>query len=244
MNVELKNIEKFRPLLSGYKPSDHALRLLDNIPLVIFLGITGAGRNTIINHLLGTGRYHFIVSDTTRPPKVRDGQLEQDGVQYNFRSEEEVLNDIKAGEFLEAELIHNQQVSGISIRELERAHQSGKIPINEVDLQGTINIIKVKPNTKMFFIIPPNYEVWLKRLHARETMSDVEFANRLQTAVKVLKEALSKDYFTFVINDSSLESATRIDKWLSGEAINIHHDEARSIAKGFLEIIQQLSTLD
>lgn len=245
MNVELNHIDEFEAILESYIPSERALSLLGDIPLVIFLGITGAGRNTIINHLLDTGKYHFIISDTTRPPKVRDGKLEQDGVQYHFRSEEDVLADLRAGDFLEAEVIHNQQVSGISIRELDRATKSGKIPINEVDLAGTKNIIKVKPDTKMFFIVPPTYDVWLQRLHAREDMHDKEFANRLKTAVKVLEEALAKDYFIFIINDSSLESAQRIDKWLSGTSAQSHHEEAKNATRALLETIQRRSsTLD
>lgn len=235
MTVALHNIEQFKAVLNNYAPSDADRKLLNNIDLVIFLGVTGAGRNTIINHLVDTGRYHFIISDTTRPPKVRNGQLERNGVQYFFRSEQAMLSDLLAGKFLEAEIIHNQQVSGISIRELKRAVTSGKIPVNEVDIGGTANILKAKPDTRMFFIVPPSYEVWIERLTKREVMSRQELDNRLATAVTILRQALTGNHFRFVINDSSLESSHRIDAEIRGERNDQHHQAARAAAARVLE---------
>ena len=235
MNFDLKHIESFRDILRNYSPANEAIDTLGSIELVILLGVTGSGRNTIIDRLVSTGRYHFIVSDTTRLPKVRDGLLEQDGVQYHFRTEEEVLQDLKDGKFLEAEVIHNQQVSGISIRELERARSSGKIPINEVDIAGTVNIVAAKPDTKMFFIIPPSYDEWTRRLYAREEMSQQELSNRMNTAVRVLETGLSSDHFKFIINELPDEAAQAIDRQVTSGIFDEAHDRiAREIAQEIL----------
>jgi guanylate kinase len=242
MNVILRRKAEFEKILQDYKPSTRAAQLLKSRPLVILLGVSGSGRNTIINHLVETGRYHFLVSDTTRPPKVRDGKMEQDGIQYFFRSEDDILNDLANGEFLEAEVIHNQQVSGISIRELERAYDTGKIPINEVDVTGTVNVLKAKPDTQMFFIVPPSYDEWMRRLHLRETMSTEELSNRTETAIKVLKTGLENEHFTFVINESSQESAQMIDKQVTtGVSDEDHHLKVREVAKGILAELEQHS---
>lgn len=237
MSVTLHKMDEFNRALDGYEPSAEAKAVLQRIPLVILLGVTGGGRNTIINHLVDTGRYHFIISDTTRPPKVRGGELEQDRVHYHFRSEDQILDDIKRGAYLEAEVVHNQQVSGISIHELERAEASGKIPINEVDFLGTINILKYKPDTHMFFIVPPSYDEWIRRLNAREIMSDEEFANRTTTATKILREALNSQAYHFIINDSSNDSAILIDRWVHGANDPAHDNATRRIA---MEILKQL----
>ena len=240
MTVVLNHKTEFQKILQSYQPSEKAIQFLASQPLVILLGVSGSGRNTIINHLVETGRYHFVVSDTTRPPKVRDGKMEQDGLQYFFRSEDEVLEELKRGEFLEAELIHDQQVSGISIRELERASVSGKIPINEVDAGGTVNIYRTKPDTQFFFIVPPSYKEWMRRLRARETMSAEELSNRVKTAIKVLKVGLENEHFTFVINDSSQESARMIDEQVtSGKTNEAHNREVREIAKVILAELEQ-----
>lgn len=239
MSITLQHIDDFREVLTGYSPSEEARAILAQTPLVIFLGITGSGRNTIINHLVETGKYHFIVSDTTRPAKFRDGRMEEDGVQYHFRSEDEVLDDLKNGKFLEAEVIHNQQVSGISIRELDRAYKSGKIPTTEVDIEGTVNILKAKPDTKMFFIVPPNYGEWIHRLTHREQMSDQELKNRTETAIRVLKTGLKGEHFSFVINEYSHLSAEMIDKQFNGEKDRAHDAETRKIAAEILEEIEK-----
>ena len=233
--VRLHNKEEFKRVLDGYEPSEAAKQTLHKIPLVIMLGVAGGGRNTIINHLINTGHYHFIVSDTTRPPKVRDGKMEVDGINYNFRSEEDVLRDIKDGKFLEAELLHNQQVSGMSVRELERAAASGKVPINEIDLGGTVAVRNAKPDTHFFFIIPPSFKEWMYRLQGREVMSEQELHNRLQTAVRVLTEGLQNNDFTFVINDSSHRSALRIDEEVrSGVEDEAEHAAGRKTAEAIL----------
>ncbi|HEX8390100.1 MAG TPA: hypothetical protein VF597_01635 [Candidatus Saccharimonadales bacterium] len=234
MSITLRHIEQFRSVLQNYIPNEKTLQLLHSRPLVILLGVSGAGRNTVINHLVGEGKYQFIVSDTTRPPKVRDGRLEQHGVHYNFKSEESFLADLRAGKYLEAEVIHNQQVSGISVRELQRALESGMIPINEVDIGGVRAIKALKPDVTLFFMIPPSYKEWLYRLRGREVMSSEEEANRLKTAAHILEQALASDDFTFIVNTSSHKTAERIDRYVHGTPIGGVDLDARAIATAIL----------
>lgn len=236
--VVLKNKQEFINVLTHYQPSDEAMRLLQKIPLVILLGVTGAGRNTIINHLLGMGNYHFVVSDTTRPPKLRDGKMEEHGVNYYFRSEEDILDDLEQGRFLEAELIHNQQVSGINIRELQAAAVSGKVPINEIDLGGTVAVRKAKPDTMFFFIMPPNFKEWRYRLLGREVMSDQELTNRFMTAKTVISEALAREDFVFVVNESSHESAIEIDTYVKHTQVVGDQHHARQLAHELLQDLE------
>src|SRR5687768_16147074 len=101
-DFSLKHRQKFKQVLANYQISERARRALEGLDLVLMVAPTSTGRNTIINKLLETGGYYFIVSDTTRPPQVRDGKLEEDGLNYFFRSEEDILEDLEAGEFLEA----------------------------------------------------------------------------------------------------------------------------------------------
>jgi guanylate kinase len=228
MSVVLHHRREFQAVLKNYQPSPEAYEILRRIPLVIMLGVTGSGRNTIINHLVGSDTYHFVVSDTTRPPKLRDGAMEQDGVQYHFRTEKEVLADLQNGLYLEAELIHNQQVSGMSIRELEQTATSGKIPVNEIDIGGTLSVRAAKPDTIFFFIIPPSFKEWLYRLRGREVMSEQELRNRLETAVKVIDEALSRNDFVFIVNESSHRSAEEIDAYVHEQTVMGDQEFART----------------
>lgn len=198
---ELHDIAAFRKALANYHASEHARRILEDMKLVAMSGLAGGGRNTIIDRLVQQHEYFFIVSDTTRPPKVRNGRLEQEGVNYYFRNEADMLKDIQNGEFLEAEIIHNQQVSGTSIRELERAKNSGKIAIHDFEYGGANNVAHAKPDAYIIGLLPPSYDEWIRRFRDREVITEQELANRMQTAEKVLENMLEKPYFKLIIND-------------------------------------------
>ncbi len=237
MEVVLHKRDEFEKILQGYSPSIEAKRLLSEMPFVILQGITGSGRNAIIDYLVQHSHFHQVVSDTTRPPKLRNGVMEQNGVQYFFRSEEDVLTDLRNGMYLEAELIHNQQVSGISVRELERAHKSGKVPINEVAREGVSNVRDAKQDTTIFFVVPPSFGEWMKRLTGREQMTEAELKNRKQSALEELEEALSKDYFHYVVNDSLERVSKTIARVVDGSDNSEENKRAKEVAK---EILTQL----
>jgi guanylate kinase len=238
MEVQLTHKDEFRRALAHYCPSEEARDTLAAMPLVILLSVTGGGRNTIIHELVKTGRYHFIVSDTTRPPKIRNGVRERDGAEYYFRSELDMLADITRGAYLEAEIIHDQQVSGTSVRELIKAHGSGKIPVGEVDMGGANAIMRAKQDTVAVFIVPPGYEEWMRRLARREEMPRDELRRRLQTAARVLSAALSDKSFVFVVNDSLSGAAEMIDRIVTDHTIDKRYQQtARAVAKALYRAI-------
>lgn len=234
--VILRHLNEFKEILDVYNHSDHAKDVLARTKLVLLVGITGGGRNTVIRELQKTGEYYFIVSDTTRPPKIRDGKLEEHGVQYYFRSEEEVLHDLREGEFLEAAMIHNQQVSGISIRELKKAHESHKIALTDIEYVGADNVSRLKPDGVFIFMVPPSFDEWKRRLMHREEMSEEELANRIESARKELSFALKQSYYTFVVNDTVEQATKDVHSLATGKDYDPAHDvEARKIAERLLD---------
>jgi guanylate kinase len=224
---------EFDAALTGYAPSPETLRILAKTTIVTLTAPSATGRNTIINALVKTGRYHFIISDTTRPPRSNNGILEQDGVEYYFRTEEQVLADIKAGRFVEAEVIHSQQVSGTSVREIERAAKEGKISIADVDIEGGIHIAALIPSSITICLLPPSFNEWLSRIKGRGAMKPSELHNRMKGAVKVFRLALANDHFVFVINDK-LEDAIKVVDDIATKGIHHADDEraARKLAEG------------
>lgn len=214
---ELKNIEQFREILKTYHTSERAHKIIEDLRLVLLIAPTAGGRNTIIQRLLSTGRYHYIVSDTTRPPRKNDGVMEMNGREYWFRTEEEVLADLQTGEFLEAEILHNQQISGISIRELEKAKNEGKIAVTDVDIEGIHNVLKAKPETEVVMILPPSFEVWQRRLSLRGQMRPDELKRRLQTAQKIFEDGLKQNYYNFIISEDIEQSSALIDAIVEGK---------------------------
>ena len=215
--IVLENKQAFIDILGDYKVSTHASKVLHDVDYVVLIGPAAAGRNTIIDQLVSTHDFRQIISDTTRPPKFRDGKMEQDGVNYFFRSEMGMLEDLREGEFLEAELIHDQQVSGTSIRELEKAVAAGKPAINETEYGGAKNVLEAKPDTKLIAIFPPSFDVWRQRFESRETISDIEFINRVNTARQVIQLVRNEPRIRVIINHEYHKAAIEINDYVQGK---------------------------
>jgi guanylate kinase len=236
MSFHLKHYQEFEKILKSYRVSNRAKKTLEGLNLVLMLAATSTGRNTLIKHLVETRNYHYIVSDTTRPPRTNDGVLEQNGKEYWFRTEEQVLEDLRKGEYLEAELIHQQQVSGMSIRELEKAKAQGKVAVTDIDIQGMHNVIMVKPDIVPILLLPPNFEEWQKRIQGRGQMSDIDYQRRMHTAQRVFADGLEQPYYQFVVTEDVEQSVTIIDNLARGGP-NPHQGRGKQLIK---ELQQQI----
>jgi guanylate kinase len=209
---ELKRVAEFRSVLADYKLSPSAKKTLEETKVVLLVGPSSSGRNTTINKLLETGEYHYIVSDTTREKRTKDGRpVEQDGREYWFRTEDEILTDLQRGEFLEAAIIHDQQVSGISIREIEKAHRAGLIAITDIEPQGADWIHSLKPDSIIIFVVPPNFETWFARLHRRSDLPEDEIRRRMNTACKEIAAAFEHEYYILLVNDDLESTVADVD---------------------------------
>ncbi len=234
----LENLNQFQTILANYKPHSDAIKALEKLKLVLLVGPTSSGRNTIINHLLTTGAYHSVISDTTRKPRENNGAMEQHGREYWFRSEEEILSDLQKGLFLEAAIIHQQQVSGISLRELESVLEDDKIAINEVQPDGAANVHKYSPdNSMILFVLPPSFDEWMVRMTARGSLPEDEIARRLGSAVTELETALGANYYTFVINDTFKHTTKQIDDFVR-QGAPIDQVKARACAEELLKEVK------
>lgn len=203
-------VAAFQQSLKNYKPSRDALTTLKDMRLTLLVGPSSSGRNAVIRELIKTGEYHYIVSDTTREPRINDGVPEVDGVEYHFRSNQDVLDDIKTGKFLEAAYVHKKHVYGISVREVHKAHDDNKIAITDVEVVGAANIQKVKPDTSIIFMIPPGFQIWLDRLHRRGVLPEEEVCRRLESAMLEFEAAIANGFYTYIINDELEEAVAKV----------------------------------
>lgn len=218
--------------IDDYQMSTSSQEILNNTDIVMMVSISGGGKNTIIEELLKTGKFHYVVSHTTRKPRINNGQLEKNGINYWFMDEQEMSTKLDAGEFIEAKWVHESYVYGTSIDELSKAQASGKTPLLEIEVQGVEEIMNAKPDAKAIFILPPSYDIWMSRLDSRGKVSDEDQKQRLETAKLELKTALRADYFHFLVNDGlarSVEVAKNIIA--SGE----DDRSGRSVAEHLLE---------
>lgn len=242
MKNHLAHLAEFNSLLANYTVSDQSKAILSTTKLVLMVGATSSGRNTIIKQLVAEGDYRFLVSDTTRAKRMNNGVMEQDGREYWFRSEEDMLEDVRAGRMLEAAVIHDQQVSGISIRELQLVHDQGSVGITDVEIVGVDNIVAAKPDTYAIFVLPPSFSQWQQRIHDRGAMPKDEFRRRMQSAVKEFKHVLAAGYYRFVINDDVEHAVDQVQHIVAGALNEAIEHKGQKLAVELLQKTKQLLT--
>ncbi len=172
--------------------------------VIIFSAPSGAGKSTIVNHLLGKGLgLEFSVSATCRAPR---GQ-EQHGKEYYFFTREEFEKRIAAGEFLEYEEVYPGCFYGTLKSEVERIWSEGHTVLFDVDVVGGLNIKKKFGETALsVFIQPPSVAALRERLIGRATDSPEKIEERVAKAEYEL--TFADDFDTIVVNDK-LEDALR-----------------------------------
>ncbi len=164
--------------------------------ILVLSGPSGAGKSTIINKASSEiGDYYFSISTTTREP--RDGEM--DGVEYHFVTKQEFEEDIRAGNFLEYALVHNNYY-GTSMKPVKDALSCGKLVIFDIDIQGHRLVReKIGDITTSVFITPPSLNELELRLVARSSDSLETIKTRLSNAKEEIKAIGEYDFI--IIND-------------------------------------------
>lgn len=177
--------------------------------LVIISAPSGAGKTTIVKHLLNSGlNLSFSVSATTR---AKRGD-EKDGVDYFFLTVQEFKKRIENDEFVEWEEVYKDLYYGTLKCELERIWANGKNVLFDVDVKGAINLKKkFGTNSIAVFINPPSVEELENRLVKRGTDTPEKIRIRVEKATEELK--LSNQFDTIVMNhylDKAVEEVLNI----------------------------------
>ncbi len=188
--------------LAAYQPDDSAKRLIKETRILLLVGPTGAGKDSIKDKLLETGRYHHIVSHTTRPPRINHGVLEQDGREYHFIDKAQAEKMLDGHDFIEAKM-YSGNLYGTSVAEIQAAHDEDKIAMTDIEVQGVAEYKALDPGVMAVFLLPPDFKTWQERLQRRYgDVVDADDARlRLQTALDELKQLLKTDYYVAVINE-------------------------------------------
>lgn len=235
---DTSGIDQLQQKLAGYKPSAETVELIRQTPILLLVGVSGAGKDSIKQRLLKTGDYHHVVSHTTRKPRENKGVVERDSLDYHFIGLGEAEKMLDNGEFVEAKQ-YSGNMYGTSVAEIERARDDGKIALTDIEVQGVAEYKAISADVHAVFVLPPSYEVWQQRLRSRYggKIYPADMEKRLQTAKAELTEALSKDYYQFVVNDD-LEKAV-------GSVDGIAHDtvpgqEAQTARKLAEDLMRQL----
>ena len=172
--------------------------------LLVVSGPSGAGKGTICQLLreklpdLG-----YSVSVTTRQPRVG----EVDGVNYFFKTVEQVKEMIAADELLEyAEVYGNYY--GTPRQYVMDLLNAGKDVLLEIDIQGALQIKQRFPEGVFVFIVPPSLDELSARIYKRGTDSEDVIKRRMASAASELTYAAEYDYI--IVNDIVEKAANKI----------------------------------
>jgi len=177
--------------------------------LVIISAPSGAGKTTIVKHLLDNGlNLAFSVSATTRPLRGN----EKEGEDYFFLTVPEFRKRIENNEFVEWEEVYKDILYGTLKSELERIWAIDHNVLFDVDVKGGINLKnKFGTNSIAIFIMPPSVAELENRLVKRRTDTPEKIRIRVEKAKDELK--LANQFDTVILNhqlDKAKEEALKI----------------------------------
>lgn len=203
--------------------------------LTVVSGFSGAGKGTVMKRLLEKyDNYALSISVTTRNP--REG--ERDGIEYFFRTREEVEDMIANDQLLEhAEYVGNYY--GTPRFYVEEKLAQGQNVILEIEIQGAMEIKKKIPEAVLVFVTPPTIEELRNRLTGRGTETADVIESRLRRAAEEAEGMNSYDYL--LINDQVDSCVDQLHQIILSERCRTHRntnlintiqEEARIFMKG------------
>jgi guanylate kinase len=185
-----------------------------NGKLVIFSAPSGAGKTTIVQHLLRkTPKLEFSVSACSRPMR----KDETHGVDYYFISVDEFREKILSEEFVEWEEVYKDNFYGTLKAEIERIWKKGHHIIFDMDVVGGLNLKKQFGEQALaIFVMPPSIQHLENRLKMRETETPESIARRIGKA------------------EVELQTATQFDKVILNDTLEHAFAEAEKVVNEFL----------
>ena len=166
--------------------------------VIIFSAPSGAGKTSVVKHLLTRSELHleFSVSVCTRPR--RDDEIQ--GRDYYFMTVDEFKGRIDDNLFLEWEEVYKNAYYGTLKSEVERIRKNGNNILFDVDVEGAVNLKQIfGANAFSIFIMPPSLEELQRRLEKRGTDSAEKIQKRINKASYEMKFASKFD--RVLIND-------------------------------------------
>ncbi len=183
---------------------------------LIFSAPSGAGKTTIVRHLIQTFQsLDFSVSATTRPKR----QNEQHGRDYYFLSIQDFRQKLEAGEFLEWEEVYQDVLYGTLKSELDRIWALGKHVIFDVDVEGGVNLKSQLGDLALsVFVRVDNIQTLQNRLEKRQSETSESLRARVEKA------------------KSEMRFETKFDKVIVNNEIDQAFLEAEQLTRNFLAL--------
>lgn len=168
--------------------------------LIVYSGCSGVGKGTIMKELLKReDSFKLSVSATTRSP--RPGEVH--GREYFFVTNDDFNSMIEKDEFLEYATYSNNQY-GTPAKAVDEMLLKGYNVFLEIEVQGGLQVMKLRPDCMSIFIVPPSMEELENRLRGRGTETEDVIAVRMAAA---REEMTFQNNYQFIVKNDNLEDA-------------------------------------
>ena len=198
--------------------------------LIVLSGPSGVGKGTVRKAIFerDDNEFEYSVSMTTRP--MRKGEV--DGVDYYFRTKEELEAMIDAGEMLEyAEYVGNYY--GTPLTYVNKTLDEGKDVFLEIEVQGAQQVKEKVPDGVFIFLTPPDLAELKARIVGRGTDSPEVIEERMRVARQEIEMMALYDYA--VVNDQVQNAVDRIKDIIVSE----HYRVDRVIGK-YIKMLKEI----
>lgn len=169
--------------------------------VIVLSGFSGAGKGTIMKHLLLSHKNEYFLSVSATTRKKREG--EEDGREYFFKTKEEFEEMIRQHELLEFASF-NDNYYGTPRTYVEKLINEGKDVILEIEVQGALQVKKIFPQAILIFVIPKSAKILKERLYGRGTEDEKVINERLYIAGR---ESLLMGQYDYILVNDVLEDA-------------------------------------
>ncbi len=204
--------------------------------VTVISGFSGAGKGTIVKHLLSDyeNEYNLSISATSRKPRTG----EEDGRDYFFMTREEFEQMIGDGELLEYTQF-NGNYYGTPKPYVMEMTENGLDVILEIEIDGALQVRKLFPEALLLFVTTPDAYSLKDRLVGRGTEPPDVIEQRLALAYE---QSFQMDKYDYLIVNDDLDAcvsqvhqiiqAERYRCFRNLENIKQMQDELKIFAKG------------
>lgn len=167
--------------------------------IVILVGPSATGKDTIAKLLEKNYEYNFVISTTTRP--IRKGESEKNP--YYFITKDEFLNKVKNDEMIEYREYHTMVngVSDIWYYGVEKKEIENKKYVAVLDIIGLKAFKQVFGDRVISFFLNTDDDIRKQRCIDRGDFDQSEWERRLADDKRVFAPEVIKEYVDYIISD-------------------------------------------
>lgn len=170
--------------------------------LVVLCGPSGVGKSTISRLLSQAIGVSYTTSVTTRQERPGDDK----GKTYEYVDKTEFYRRLDLDEYLEYARVYGEYYATPKRPALDYLAQ-GRDVLLEIDVQGALQVRFHYPKALTVFLLPPDEETLLQRLHDRGRDEPDEINKRYRAAKREIHMARGSGAFDFMIVNDTLKDA-------------------------------------